>query len=386
MSLAATTTDLAATTLRERAEPAVSTVRIPELDGLRGLMTIFVVVSHYFGEVPHGIGPLCVGWVAVNVFFVLSGYLVGRLIIEKKAAANFLPVFYIRRLCRTVPTYLLCCALVLLGIAALGQTSWARGGDPLPAWTYFAFVQNVYFIVESSTGVRWLSPTWTLALEEQFYLVAPLVFLVLPRRFWLPALGLLAGLGFAGRAYGITHGLVAYAPLALLPTSGDVLCMGLLLAVLVKEERIAWARWSLPLRVLPIVLLFATFGVQRLDAEPGGPWFQVFGPLLMAGASAAFILMLVKGAPEAQRFKSPLLRFFGEISYSVYLTHLAVLGLLHGCFFGREPQLGSVSTVAATLLAIPATIAIAWLLTSLVERPLTAWGRGFRWREDSPPA
>ena len=77
-----------------------SDIRIVELDGLRGLMMLFVLFSHFFVEVPNGVGVFYVGWVAVIVFFVLSGYLVGRLIIEKKDAGSFLPVFYLRRVCR----------------------------------------------------------------------------------------------------------------------------------------------------------------------------------------------------------------------------------------------------------------------------------------------
>ena len=57
--------------------------RVVVLDGLRGMMTILVVISHYFGEVPHGISALMFGWIAVDMFFVLSGYLVGKLILEK---------------------------------------------------------------------------------------------------------------------------------------------------------------------------------------------------------------------------------------------------------------------------------------------------------------
>ena len=64
-------------------KPAGVERRVVALDGLRGMMTILVVISHYFAEVPHGISVLMFGWVAVDMFFVLSGYLVGKLILEK---------------------------------------------------------------------------------------------------------------------------------------------------------------------------------------------------------------------------------------------------------------------------------------------------------------
>lgn len=68
-------------------------------------MTILVLVSHYFGEVPHGITALMFGWIAVDMFFVLSGYLVGKLILEKQHNDNFFQVFYVRRVaarCRSI--------------------------------------------------------------------------------------------------------------------------------------------------------------------------------------------------------------------------------------------------------------------------------------------
>jgi peptidoglycan/LPS O-acetylase OafA/YrhL len=176
-------------------ELKVSNIRIPELDGFRGLMTLFVVYSHFFVEVPHGIGIFYFGWVAVIAFFVLSGYLVGRLIMEKKECRNFLPVFYLRRICRTFPTYFLASALLLLIADAIADRVWADGLSALPAWSYFVFAQNFFMLTRESVGLHWLAPSWTLALEEQFYIFAPLLFLLLPRRWWIAALSALCVFG-----------------------------------------------------------------------------------------------------------------------------------------------------------------------------------------------
>ena len=105
--------------------------RIPALDGFRGLLTIFVIGSHYLSEIRGGVPQAGVGFVAVDGFFVLSGLLVGRLILDKGEAANFLPVFYLRRMCRTFPIYGICVALALLLGMALGLP------DPgtIPGWS-----------------------------------------------------------------------------------------------------------------------------------------------------------------------------------------------------------------------------------------------------------
>jgi peptidoglycan/LPS O-acetylase OafA/YrhL len=89
--------------------------------------------------------------------------------------------------------------------------------------------------------------------------------------------------------------------------------------------------------------------------------------------------MLAKDAPEANRFKSSLLRFFGNISYSIYLTHLGVLGLMHGLILGGSPSLGTSAQLMVTLAALVVTIALAWVMTVMIEEPITRWGRSFRW-------
>jgi peptidoglycan/LPS O-acetylase OafA/YrhL len=367
-------------TAREQTERRVtSDIRIPALDGLRGLMTLFVVYSHFFVEVPHGIGVFHLGWVAVMVFFVLSGYLVGRLIIEKQDAANFLPVFYLRRICRTFPTYFLSGALLLAIGGHFADKIWMHDDPWLPSWSYFAFAQNVFMLSRESYGMHWLAPTWTLALEEQFYIIVPFLFLLTPRRRWIAVLSALCLAGMALRAFGVFSGLIGIAPLVLLPTSADVLCVGLLLAVLVKNDAIDWDRWSGPLRVAPIVCLLVAAAAQHLDGGGVGPWFQILDPFLVSVTGALLILMLVKRAPEARRFHSRILRFFGDISYSVYLTHLAVLGLMHGLILNAAPDTATPAQILVTLAAVPVTIAIGWIMTRTLEQPITAWGRSFRW-------
>ncbi len=353
--------------------------RVVALDGLRGLMTLFVLFSHYVVEVPHGIVG-SVGWVAVIVFFVLSGYLVGRLIIEKQEAGNFLSVFYFRRICRTFPTYFLSTVCILAIVGWLGDRSWVQTSEPLPTWSYFVFAQNIFVATRESVGLHWLAPTWTLAVEEHYYVVAPFIFMAVPRRWWIPVLLGLCAAGLGLRAWGVLSGSLSFAPLVLMPASMDVLCAGLVLAVLVKRDVIDWARWSLPLRMAPIGVLFLIALIQRLDGGVVGPRFQILGPGLTAVAAALFILMLVKGAPEAKRFESRLLSFFGTISYSVYLTHLAVLGLMHGFLLGAEPDFHTPAQIAVTAAAVAVTVALSWLTTRLLEEPMTALGRTIRWR------
>lgn len=358
---------------------APSDIRIPALDGLRGLMTIFVVVSHFFGEVPSGLSYFCLGWLAVIVFFVLSGYLVGRLIIEKMDAGNFLSVFYLRRICRTFPTYFLATIVILILERHFAQTSWIDSDSIFPKWSYLVFLQNFLLNPLESIGVHWLAPTWTLALEEQFYLVAPFLLLLVPRRAWLTVMVIASLTALGVRAYGVLTGAMVMAPLAILPIAADVLLAGMILAVLVKSNAIRWEQHSVVFRALPIVCLLLTAITQRLDGMVVGPWFEILAPFFAAIGAGSFILCLVKGAPEAKRFESRILIFFGNISYSVYLSHLTILGLMHGLILGGLPNVGSPAQIAVTIAALPVTVGLGWLMTRLIEEPITQWGRSHKW-------
>ncbi len=124
-------------------------------------------------------------WAGVTLFFVLSGFLVGGIILDHRESPNFLSVFYVRRLFRILPLYLLlltCGWLVeaLLPIIAVQAPS--LFSPKLPDWSFLFFVQNFAMVFKKSMGGEWLSVTWSLAVEEQFYLVLPVIIIVLKRR------------------------------------------------------------------------------------------------------------------------------------------------------------------------------------------------------------
>ena len=97
-------------------------------------------------------------------------------------------------------------------------------------------------------------------------------------------------------------------------------------------------------------------------------------------------MTLVSGAPEAKRFESPRLIFFGETSYATYLTHMPVLWVAHWLVRGREPSLSTVYGVAVTLACIPLTFFVGYVVTRWFEQPISALGRRMRWRFDAAGA
>ena len=345
------------------------------LDGLRGLMTLLVIVSHYFGELPHGLPALTLGWLAVDMFFVLSGLLIGKLILEKRHHANFFAVFYVRRFCRIVPVYLSTVLAISLVMWLIGKP-WVDAADSFPLWSYLTFTQVFLMVSTQTIGAHWLAPTWTLAVEEHFYLFAPALIVFAPRRWLAPvllttvalALGLRAAVYYAG----FGNPMMA---LALLPGRADILALGLLAAVLLKAEGVPWRRLLPWLRVAPPVALAAVLLLWLISVD----LFYTVGPSLTAAGCAAYLLCIVHGTPEAHRYNSETLQFFGNNGYCLYLTHLPILGLMHGLILGSQPDLATPSQWIVTVAALPVCVLVGWGTTRLIEEPLTRYGRTWRW-------
>ncbi len=349
--------------------------RILALDGLRGLMTIFVVISHFFAELPGGLSGLMFGWIGVDMFFVLSGFLVGKLILEKSVHANFFSVFYARRFLRTIPAYLIT-VLAVFAVSRFCDPSWSGSEGAFPAWTYLTFVQPFFMVAQGTIGAHWLAPTWTLAVEEHFYLIVPALIVFTPRRWLIPTLIAVAVGAVILRLSIFQAGFAnPMAARVLLPGRADLLAFGILAALVVTRSGLLQARADLALRVTPLLALVSILVMHAF----GGTAFDVYGPLAMAIGCAAYLLAIVRGAPEAKRLESRLLRFLGNNSYCIYLTHLPVLGLMHGLILGGQPALTNPGQWMVTLAATPVCVLVGWTMTKLIEEPLTRYGRSWKW-------
>src|ERR687886_2107509 len=208
--------------------------RYPELDGLRGVAILMVVAYHY------DLAPFLSG---VDLFFVLSGFLLGGILLDKQEASNYFKAFYARRFCRILPLYFVCLLVFLILLPV--TLGWLFGdpfemllGDPLPIWSYFTFTHNFAMAQLGGWGTLWLTHTWSLAVEEQFYLFLPF-FLRSFSREKLPYL--LVGLILSApllRAFLYEfhpHGDLAF--YVLMPCRADALLLGVLCAYAIRNER-----------------------------------------------------------------------------------------------------------------------------------------------------
>lgn len=366
----------------DQPKPASGELRIAALDGVRGFMTILVLLSHYFAEIANGFPSFGFGWQAVNMFFVLSGFLIGRLIIERKESENFFTVFIMRRICRTFPSYMVSILIIFAVLWIFRAEPWTKFKTEFPLWTYLTFTQNIFMGMTNDVGAYWAAPTWTLALEEQLYVLLPFVFFLAPRRTWR---WILIGVALAAvvlRAVVFTSDVAPVWGLVILPTRADVLVVGVIAAIIFKDKSIDLSRYDFTLRCAPVVLLFAAALLALID--PDRVLFNVFGPMLVSTGFACLLVAMMRGAPEAKRFESKFFCFFGHISYCVYLTHLMVLGLMHGLILGAKPSLGSVEQWLVTVAGLFVAVGVGWALTTLIEAPLTAYGRSWKWSAKKP--
>ena len=162
--------------------------RIKALDGLRGIAVIMVILFHLLNnsyqnsnfEKLNGLEISIMkitsfGWAGVNLFFVLSGFLIGTILISKKESINFFKVFFIRRFLRILPLYFLFIIVYLCFKYFLFNDKLALFEKPIPIFAYFILIQNFIMSNLGNFGPNALTPTWSLAVEEQFYLIIPFI-------------------------------------------------------------------------------------------------------------------------------------------------------------------------------------------------------------------
>ena len=360
--------------------------RIPQLDGVRGVAVLMVIVWHYFvcrvDAAPGSVAyyarhALSLTWSGVDLFFVLSGFLIAGILLDQRRAPNYFRVFYLRRTCRIFPLYFLILGLFVCLAATPLFTSpsyqWLFH-DPLPPWTYATFTQNFFMGVHGGFGAHWLGATWSLAVEEQFYLVVPLLIYFLPRRalVCVLVLAILAAPVLRWASPGF-HAFVNT------PWRSDSLLSGALLAVLV--------RWRPFLAFVPRhpVLLLALFGTLLVGAG-AMTWREgLLGPLdhfWLAGLYSAFVLIAFTGSsPHLGRMlASPALVWLGQLSYGIYMFHQPVNGLVHGALRHSAPQIRSLSEAGITLVSFFVTLALAMLSYRFLERPFLKFGHRFTYQ------
>jgi len=369
--------------------------RIASLDAIRGIAILLVLLHHYItgpsAFEPGSLGERIIasisfGWAGVDLFFVLSGFLIGGIILRSGQQDGFLLGFYRRRAARLLPLYLV--LLALYGVVApiliaydSPAAAWLANDLGAPLWSHLLYLQNFFNAATGAWGGNWLAPTWSLAIEEQFYLVAPLILLTVPRRYLPAALVALILTAPLCRLVLLLAGGNFLSVYVLLPTRWDALFIGMLGACAVASPRgRAWltahAGW--------IMRAFLTLGAMLATLQAFGlfsrndPTFVVFGFTLVALFSLSLILtaLFVDNALSRALARSTALINLGIISYGVYLIHMPMLGLVHVLYDQKDPRLLTLADAGIVTLALALTIGAAALSWRYFEAPILARSAG----------
>ncbi len=354
------------------ATPRPSFKHIRELDGLRGIAALMVFFHHVSPEGPQSAWPLPIrlfqvaatgGLYGVDLFFVLSGFLITSLLIEARDRPYYYHDFYWKRALRILPLYLLC----LLYLFLYFHNS---GGTILVSLFFLANFSHLFHIDMAG-------PFWTLAIEEQFYLLWPTVVhrrSIRELRHWAVVIGggavvlrlIAAAFGHHDYAFTFFH--------------CDGLASGAFLACWFHGKAAAERMTPAIRRLLGLVMLGSLILMLLSHLPATGQRVLAFeaaslqtGVTLMAGSIIAWLIGS-SGRSSVALFRSPVLTFFGLISYALYMTHAYVLSWYDQTH--RQSILGDPLAYAARIGVILGFTVVLCLITRYaIELPVISLRR-----------
>lgn len=360
--------------------------RIPELDGLRGIAISLVISFHYINnQLLHTTDPIgtkvafitSFGWVGVDLFFVLSGFLIGSILIRHKKSLNYFSTFYMRRVVRILPNYFLFLLLFFTGmdLPYFSENYFLAGNNVIPGWSYFLMTNNLYMAYLENLGNTALSVTWSIGIEEQFYLIFPFVIYFGGNKV-LPYLLVAIIVTASFFRLQFTHWIPAY---VLLPCRMDALAMGVL---------VAYVNFHKDLKVLVSKYFWFVIAPMIFDLLICGFLYYLYSDLGVIKHSlfaffftGCLVLALSSKVVWYSRFlRFKLLMWVGTISYSLYLFHYFLLGVAHH-IIGNKQGIGIYhwSDILITLIALVVTVVVSWLVYKKIEMPMVEIGKKYKY-------
>jgi peptidoglycan/LPS O-acetylase OafA/YrhL len=322
-------------------------------------------------------------WSGVDLFFVLSGFLIAGILLDARTSGNYFRVFYTRRFFRIVPIYA-CCLVgayvlrVLVNQGRAPRLAWMFA-EQVPFGSYFAFLQNFWMARLTTYGIFGLGVTWSLAVEEQFYLTLPaLIRFVNPKRLAIAvSTGIVLAplLRTAFYAFWRSHTM---SWVVLMPCRADALLMGVLGAIVVRSS--AGREWLEArrgeLRILVVVLAVGVGGLTVWWSNPysGGMATVGFTWLALFYLSVLLCAVLYRDSWLAQMCRWRWLGWLGSIAYGTYLLHEFVRSLFFGLIWSHLPTRMSAAEFGVSVAALTCTLALCWASWVFFERPLIERG------------
>ncbi len=359
---------------------------LPALDGVRGVAILSVLLFHFVANTT-ATNPLerfvnqvlNYGSLGVDLFFALSGFLITGILYDSRSDPGYFRNFYMRRVLRIFPLYYAVLALVFFVLPLIPPFRVPEIVDlrEHQAWAWL-YAVNVYLSIQGGWVLGHLTHFWSLAVEEHFYFVWPLVVWLLggrPRALLKVALAIAAA-SFAARVLASVAGVNLVALTVLTPFQLDALCLGGFFAVWIRQPNgeAAVRRVILPMTVVAVVV---ALGLHAFDA--GAQARAVTLPLRAGMLRLLLVAVLLRAltAPltslTSRFFRAQTLAFLGKYAYGIYVYHhfLSLYFVTHRTEFLLADVVGS-HTLAVAIQAcagIAASVAIAWLSYEYFEKP-----------------
>jgi len=341
---------------------------IRELDGLRGIAIFLVLIHHFwprvgplvrYHEIPH------LGWIGVDLFFVISGFLIGGILLDTLGDAHYYRNFYARRSLRIFPLYYLFLVVMFIAVPMAEHGSYFRtsflreSGSPL--W-YFLYQSNLREAILGHEPAYFLAPLWSLSIEEQFYIS----FALIVQKLGHVRLGrLLWGLILAAPVYRVLMFLLVPGNERIqylsTPSRVDVISMGVLIALSFRLGRVTLSRrkagWLAGGMIAVFITAFALGGMDRYTT-----FTRLAGYSLVAVMFATIVLWAVlnRGRTATSFLRFGPLCYLGKICYGVYLlqrpAEAALMKTLSVLHFRVNP---------GSFWLMPAKITVAILVASI---------------------
>lgn len=370
-----------------RAAETGTTGHVLELDGLRGIAILVVCIFHFSFVMGSCQLPLAhsfqnivwIGWCGVDLFFALSGFLITGILLDTRHSATYFRTFYVRRALRIFPLYF---AFLAIMLGLVHHLLWRHRYPGITTWWYLVYLQN--WKPNHTAGDLHVDHLWSLAIEEQFYMVWPLFLWLTPRK-WIAPLTLLIGATAMVLRWYIAPGEFMYRGTL---TRMDGLALGALVAIVVRTPSLRRALrrgfpFALAISAGSAFTAFAAEGNFRWDRP-----VQIYGATGLASLFALLVFWCVEFRPSSLRNK--FLRSFAKYAYAIYVFHSPLNQILSEKLEPLWPKFSPLMDFGLRCLYIPVMIAVSWCLGWLswqyVEGPMNRLKRSFPYLENLPLA
>lgn len=338
-------------TASDTAEEVFSTPRphlhMPSLDGLRGVAILLVLLHHFTGSMnaefrinQRFTNWSELGWTGVDLFFVLSGFLITGILYDSKGTSNFFRNFYARRALRIFPLYYTALAIVILMTPLLVYLK--LQGTANPAWLSI-YATNIVMSAKGFGSFGVLDHYWSLAVEEHFYLIWPAVVYLLPRK-KLMLLAACACVIAPALRFSLLNGTpeLPTAAYILTPMRMDSLAAGAFIALFVRGPKGSEGLVKPAMMIGGMALVvFFVMCVMRHSKNHNDAVLGTYGYTVLYLLYGSALVLALNWGPMRSMMSAPVLRWFGKYSYGMYVWHPIIFMLVFHNDFARHVRNGN---------------------------------------------